>query len=264
MQSAQVPDVPLTPRAEIRPVPAAECPICKGAGFLRVDADLSSPMFGRAIPCECRLNDQDEQAFSDLQKFSNLDPFKSLTFANFDPTVQGLERAYTLARRYAAEPEGWLVFMGGMGVGKTHLAAAIANQAINQKFRVLFMIVPDLLDHLRSSFAPTSAKSYDELFDAIRSCPLLVLDDLGTESTTPWAQEKLYQLINHRYNYRLPTVITTNRPLDRLDDRISSRMQDKAMVEIVRVDAADYRKLDRGERKDARSIAERQKQNWRR
>ena len=77
-----------------------------------------------------------------------------------------------------------------------------------------------LLDHLRGAYSPNSATTYDQRFDQIRNHPLLILDDLGTESATAWAKEKLYQLFNHRYNARLPTVITTSREIDDLDPRL--------------------------------------------
>ena len=61
--------------------------------------------------------------------------------------------------------------------------------------------------------------AYDDLFESVRTCALLVLDDLGTQSSTAWAQEKLFQVLNHRYNARLPTVVTTNHRLEELDER---------------------------------------------
>ena len=63
--------------------------------------------------------------------------------------------------------------------------------------------MPDLLDHLRATFAPGSDVSYDELFETVAIAPLLVLDDLGTQSSTQWAQEKMFQILNHRYNDRI-------------------------------------------------------------
>ena len=95
----------------------------------------------------------------------------------------------------------------------------IANRAIERGQPVLFIVVPDLLDYLRATFGPNSTASYDERFDKVRNAPLLILDDLGTQSSTSWAQEKLYQILNHRYNARLPTVITTATPIDDLDPR---------------------------------------------
>ena len=77
------------------------------------------------------------------------------------------------------------------------------------------MTTPDLLDYLRATYAPDSNVTYDRGFDAIRNAEVLILDDYGAHSSTAWAEEKLFQLLNHRFNARLPTVITTNQPLDR-------------------------------------------------
>jgi len=69
--------------------------------------------------------------------------------------------------------------------------------------------VPDLLDHLRAAYAPGSPVSSARLFESIRNAELLILDDMPARGTTVWVDEKLYQLIVHRSNLRLPTVITT-------------------------------------------------------
>jgi DNA replication protein DnaC len=69
-----------------------------------------------------------------------------------------------------------------------------------------------------------------------------VLDNLGTESVTPWAREKLYQLINHHYVQRLPLIVTSNVPLDQLDGRIRSRLHDRTLGRgIITISANDYR-----------------------
>ncbi|MBK8431871.1 MAG: ATP-binding protein [Chloroflexi bacterium] len=152
-----------------------------------------------------------------------------------------LRRAFELAQNFATSPEGWLVFNGVYGNGKTHLAAAIANAVARQGESVLFIVVPDLLDHLRAAFNPTSGTSYDKRFAEVKATPLLVLDDLGTESATPWAREKLYQLFNYRYNARLPTVITTAVPPDELDPRLASRMLDGDRCTFFVLEAPSYR-----------------------
>ena len=102
-------------------------------------------------------------------------------------------------------------------------------------------MVPDLLDQLRATFDPETGVAYDERFQQIRNANLLVLDDLGTENSTAWASEKLFQIINHRYNEQLPTVITSNAKLDRIEDRIVSRMLDSRLSRYVFLDAEDYR-----------------------
>ena len=156
---------------------------------------------------------------SSLQSLDSLDLelLKNMRFDNFnckglsvsEDVRQNLERPSAMRSDFAKSPQGWLVLQGLNGCGKTHLAAAIANQLRESGKQVLFIVVPDLLDHLRSSFGPESRVSYDALFEKIKKIPVLILDDFGEHSATPWAQEKLYQLINYRYNARLATVITT-------------------------------------------------------
>src|SRR5262249_34596046 len=82
----------------------------------------------------------------------------------------------------------------------------------------------------------------DERFELVRSVPLLILDDLGTESATPWAREKLYQLVNHRYNQRLATVITTNLKPQAIEPRIYSRLCDPACGAIITIVGQDFRR----------------------
>ncbi len=178
---------------------------------------------------------------SDLARLSNLDAVPDKTFATLNPFVPGLRELLPQVRAYAHKPDGWLTFLGAYGVGKTHLAAAIAHETLDRQEQALFAVVPDLLDHLRATFGPQSTVSYDERFELVRSVPLLILDDLGTESATPWAREKLYQVINHRYNYRLATVITTNLKPEAIEPRIYSRLCDRACGVIITIVAQDYR-----------------------
>ena len=182
-------------------------------------------------------------------ELSSLDLMAGKTFGAFEERTneelsaedkKSLEKALKAAHKYAEKPKGWLVFMGGYGSGKTHLAAAIANYRSGLGDPPLFVMVPDLLDHLRATFSPKSDISYDRRFDEIRTTPLLVLDDLGTQSMTPWVREKLYQLFNYRYNAELPTVITTADSLDEMDARIRSRLLDSRLCTIYAVTVPAY------------------------
>lgn len=218
------------------------CPVCRGAGYVRLDVPVGDPSFGQAVPCVCKERQREERRRSDLRRLSSLDPFMDKTFETFDATIPGVREALEVARHYAEDPQGWLMLMGTYGTGKTHLAAAIANYRLAAGSPVFFSIVPDLLDHLRATFAPSSEVPYDELFDKVREAEVLVLDDLGAENGTAWATEKLFQIINYRYNFRMPTVITTNnRLLHHMDERIRSRLSDISLVRHVIIEAQDYR-----------------------
>ncbi len=225
-------------------MPERECPICKGGGFVYALLSSGHPDFGRVVPCRCTKQELEKGRLGRLQRYSNLGPLTRLTFDNLNPkgrsgnpaNEERFIQACEGAKAFAQNPEGWLVLMGASGCGKTHLAAAIANQRIVNGHTVLFIVVPDLLDHLRATFNPSSDITYDELFEQVRNVPLLILDDLGTQSSTPWAREKLYQVINHRYNARLPTVITTNSPIEELDERLRTRLTDAALSQVYLVE----------------------------
>ena len=240
----------LRPRSD-RPgsTQADSCPACGGAGFLLDDLPLGHPDYGIPIPCHCKLHERRARRRSRLRDVHKLEALTRFTFETFNTDLSWLQphkldnlvRAYEAARAFAEQPAGWLLFTGGYGCGKTHLAAAIANYRIENDQSAIFVVVPDLLDHLRATFGPSSETSYDGLFDEIRNTAILILDDLGVQSVTPWAQEKLFQILNHRYNMQLPTVLTTNQRLEDLDQRLRSRIQDQDLVTNIKILAPDHR-----------------------
>jgi len=232
------------------PSPSSTCPICKGLGFVYANVPIGHPDFGKAVPCRCAREESDKERQTRLQRYSGLaELHRTMTFDNFDwkrinllpEQRENLEKAFDLAIDFAKSPDGWVVFQGVNGCGKTHLAAAIANERLKAGKPVLFVVVPDFLDHLRYTFSPESQVSYDQLFESVKNAPLLILDDFGEQSTTPWAQEKLYQVVNYRYNARLATVITTCYSLDEIEDRISSRFVDPKISLVFPIIAPDYR-----------------------
>jgi DNA replication protein DnaC len=228
----------------------SECPRCGGLGYVMPDVPPADPRFGKAVPCECRAAEMEERKMDRLMRISQLGALQACTFDSFLPDGHGLTRskqvnlrlAFDRAREFAKNPQGWLVLKGGYGCGKTHLAAAIANQQLAQGRPALFVNTPDLLDHLRATYSPSSSVSFDQQFEMMRTTPLLILDDLGTQSNTEWAQEKLYQIFNHRYNARLATVVTTNLELESIEMRIRSRMVDPSLVQIIHIAAPDFRR----------------------
>jgi DNA replication protein DnaC len=226
------------------------CPHCGGQGYLRADVPMGHPSFGRLEVCACRRRDVSEQVRERLYSLSHLDELKDLTFESFQPRgrkglgemqANTLEIAYNQAHHYAQSLNGWLLLQGGYGCGKTHLAAAIANFAVGMGVPTLFLTVPDLLDTLRFSYASEDT-TFEQRFDEIRNSSLLVLDDFGTQNATPWAQEKLFQIVNYRYINKLPLVVTTNLLLDEIEARLRSRLADPELVSAVRVHAPDYRR----------------------
>lgn len=221
--------------------------LCGGLGYVRYDLPVDHPQFGQLF--RCPNSPADQERLKRLRTLGNLDAFADKTFVTFrtdlpmlTPTqAQSLQAALNAAQAYAANPDGWLLLEGTYGCGKTHLAAAVGNARLQVEDIVLFITTPDLLDHLRNTYGADSELGYDEMFDRLRNAPMLILDDLGVENPSAWAQEKLFQLLNHRYSRMLPTVITTNADIDMLDPRVRSRLLDDTIIHRIRISAPDYR-----------------------
>ncbi len=219
------------------------CPICKGAKFVHPLLATGKPDYSRIVPCRCVEQESDTKRQSRLQKYSNLGTLTRLTFANLNPqgkiketsSQEQFRQVYEAAKAFALKPEGWLVITGPSGCGKTHLASAIANECIAHKKPAFYVTTPDLLDHLRASFSPGSDMPYDEFFEQVRNAPLLIMDDFGAQSSTPWAKEKLDQLLNHRYANQIPTVIVSIAPIEELEDRVRSRLTNTDFCQIYTI-----------------------------
>lgn len=216
------------------------------------DPELVDRVYLHAPDYRRPLIDSSQPALSTLDQH-RLQTFGSFSFRQEEKLpaeqVRSLEEAFKAAQQFAESAAGWLFLGGAHGSGKTHLAAAVANYAAGQGRPVLFVVVPDLLDHLRATFNPASTVSYDQRFEEIRNVELLVLDDLGMQAATPWAREKLSQLLDHRYVGRLPTVITSAELAEKIDPKLWSRLEDSRLVQRRLIDAPSFRG---GPRKRAR------------
>jgi len=227
------------------------CPICKGAGFVHPALGSGKVDFSRVVPCRCSKGELRKKKTEYLEKYSNLGSLSQFTFDNLSPKGRPTRRSerseesqehfaqiYQAAKAFADNPQGWLVFSGPSGSGKTHLACAIANHRLKLGEPVFYIGAADLLDHLRSAFSPTSDTTYDELFEQVKNVPLLVLDDLTPGSATAWSKEKLEQLLQHRFNTRLATVITTDVPLERMDERLRGHLANNEFCQVWTIEPA--------------------------
>jgi DNA replication protein DnaC len=196
------------------------------------------------IPCQCQERVWGVKSSDRIRQYSDLGPLERLTFDTVELGTRdtysepsSFRDAYHAAQRFVSDMQGWLVLCGPSGTGKTHLAAAVGNALVNDGHPVRFVSVPDLLDHLRSAFDPAVGAQYDEIFLQAIEAPILILDDLGAQSSTAWADEKLDQILTHRYNRRLPTLVTTGVPFEELGDRLRTRLGDPYFSTVVRIKA---------------------------
>ncbi len=249
---------------------------CDGAGFFCVDVSTHHPLFGKAIPCVCRRDSVAKDRAQRLRKRSGMSAaaLERWTFTSFDPiqcavrpggdrnrAIQALADAKEACETFAKKPEGWLVLVGDVGTGKTHLAHAIGATALHQDVPVYAATAPDMLDMLRASYADGA---FDQVFSNLRDVGLLIIDDMGTQKGSEWTVEKLFQIIDHRYRSQLPMVVTSNVPLakaeGRIDRRILSRLQDGAEVKggwvrVLALPVSDFRARVYSGRRQSRAAA---------
>lgn len=226
---------------------------CNGAGYVRTNAPVGHPLFGKAIPCVCQRDNQARHRAMELRRRSGMtdNQLSEWRFESFAPdrckgdraAVATMREVKHICERYAADPRGWLVLQGEPGTGKTHLAYAIAAQALADGRPVYAHTVPDMLDLLRSSYKDDG---YERTLAGLRQVEMLVLDDLGAEHRTDWAGETLYQVINDRYAHRLPLVLTTNNLDGAATGRIASRLHEGVLakdgwVKLLTLPCGDYR-----------------------
>ena len=132
-------------------------------GYVRLDVPVAHPDFGKLFPCTCRARDIQSRRTEALKLMSNLETLERFTFKTFSPEGHGLSpdrqdnlrRAYQATVAYARKPQGWLLLRGGYGCGKTHLAAAIANTALDQGLPVIFITVPDPVSYTHLTLPTT-------------------------------------------------------------------------------------------------------------
>ena len=161
--------------------------------------------------------------------------FQNLNFENFNSNTEN-ELAIAIAKDYvnknitSANTNG-LIIMGESGVGKTHLAASIANKLIENDKIVLMGRLTTLLDMIKETFKDNT-KSENELIELYSNVDMIIIDDLGTEKISNWALEKLYTIIENRNENRLPIIITTRFDKQGLIERFS-KCQDEQLVDAI-------------------------------
>jgi DNA replication protein DnaC len=120
-----------------------------------------------------------------------------------------------------------LLMCGPSGVGKSHIANALAIEAIKQNFRVVAKTTHRLLSELHISRANGS---YNRLITRILHCDLLVLDDFGLQSVPPQSAQDLYEIISERYE-RGSMIITSNRAFEEWGDIFANELLSSAALD---------------------------------
>lgn len=227
----------------------SDCPKCHGAKHIFFERDGIE----YAAECECLKRESEQKRLQELFRSAKVPArYMDKTLDNYVPFRQ--PKAHKIAKAYLANWNATrfhgrgLLFVGDVGTGKTHLSFAVFNDLIRRGVSGLAVTVPDLMDDLRPKKGETSDRQAEQI-DALKEAELLLLDDLGAQRNTPWVTERLFIVINARYNNMKPTIVTSNDYLETLDSlpgwkRIVDRLAE--MCESVRMEGKSYR-YEKGE-----------------
>jgi DNA replication protein DnaC len=236
------------------------CETCRGTGFEYASRD------GRDYvqPCRCRRPSAEADGFLDACRIPPR--YEGCTLGNFDPVTPqhraALEKAMYFCGSYphlGAEEGLGLLFTGGNGVGKTHLAVATLRELVSAKnVRGQFWDFHELMREIKRSFDPETRTTETQVLDPVVEMDVLLLDDLGAWKITDWMNDTLFYILNSRFLARRPTLITTNfqdvtaresaqadhlARKEYLVDRIGQRLRSRLTEMCLRVplDGEDFR-----------------------
>lgn len=207
--------------------PIYTCPICKDKG--NTGSDWCECLY--SLTNKMAAEELNENAPLDKSRFNNFDIERYSDKTDKDNTVSSrniMQKNFEYCELFAEQFNGKgssILMVGNTGLGKTHLSLAIANKLIENGFCVVYGSVTELIRKINS-------EQFDNVegdtMSLVKSCDLLILDDLGVENKSEWNASLLYEIINTRQNKRAPMIINTNLDLDELTqcygDRLSSRM----------------------------------------
>lgn len=214
-----------------------ECQICNDTGFLQTTSGMRE--------CECRVHARERSRLERLFASARIPArYRGKTLETFEAKHQPIAHKIALAytKTWPKEDGESLFFVGPVGTGKSHLARAILVEMIqSHKISGLAVTVPNLMDDLRPG---ADEDKREEKLHTLKTIPLLVLDDLGAQKNTEWVTERIFVIINARYDELLPTIITSNVYLEDLRrapgwDRIVDRIAE--MARPVRMTGENYR-----------------------
>lgn len=174
------------------------------------------------------------------------------TFANYNQRIPGVKKAFDAFKALAdgTTDKPFLLCIGGVGNGKTHLIMATINRlnerGVFRAYQAWYQTAPDFFDYLRSGMnTPPGVPDVEERTRQMSRCPFLCLDDLGMEYGTKWEYARLDQIIDARYRNRLITIAATNKDISELKavmERVISRFSDTEISQLVLNEGSDYRR----------------------
>lgn len=187
------------------------------------------------VMCDCDIaererQEEEERQRAEMEKIRKLRSVSliearlaDVSLSTFQRT-QGNDKTYTVAKRYIEnfnemyEKKQGLLFWGPVGTGKSYTAAVIANELLNKGIPVVMTSFVKLLPKIQNF-----EENETELIKRLNDAKLLIIDDLGTERSTDYALEKVYNIIDSRYLTGKPLILTTNLTMSEMQTTTDTR-----------------------------------------
>jgi DNA replication protein DnaC len=229
--------------------PGDACPHCFGTGMEVVPGE-------GAKRCRCQSPDHRERLFQAARipaRYAHC-TLQGYNAGDSDSQWVAKIEADRIINDYLMIDGRGLLFVGPVGVGKTHLAVALLRELIDRyHVRGLFYQFGALLRRIQDSYNTVSQTSELAVLAPVFEADVLVLDELGASKPTDWVRDTMMQIINARYNDKRLTIFTTNYsdkrknekdPTELLEDRVGVALRSRLyeMCKTVEIDGDDYRK----------------------
>lgn len=246
------------------------CPLCEGTGWKNVSGDSRER---RVTRCDCRLRTMQQSLLTAARIPKR---YEHCELGDYDADFPGSHASLAIARMTASrfvdeyDPRDGtgLLLIGSIGTGKTHLAVGIIKELIRKRgISCLFYDYRELLKEIQNSYDPSVEASELGILRPVFDTDVLVIDELGGQTTSEWVWDTVNLLINTRYNQQKAVIVTTNfedlpaaaaihpdEPADRfklksaarkytLGDRIGERMRSRLheMCRIIKIQGPDFR-----------------------
>lgn len=199
------------------------CPLCEDSGYSNggycsciktIAKSLVSDELSRTMPiANCRFDNFSLEYYANEPDSEGNNPQKRMTSI--------LKLCKSFAKDFPNVDKS-LLFIGGVGLGKTHLSLAIVNEVIEKGYGVIYGPVGTLFSAVEKEHFSSGGET--EKLDALLNADLLVIDDLGTEFTSPFFLSLFYNIVNSRILNNKPTIINTNFTFDQLEEKYSPRI----------------------------------------
>lgn len=212
------------------------CPKRKNQGFTpKIYYDELYGLDIRNVYCGYETARQLQLQIERLTGLSKIPPeYLGKTFEDYQVDASNTY-AVKVAKKLVELPNNGAYFFGGVGTGKTFLAAILAQEVIKQGRQVIFATVPTISMKIRSTFGNNAKTTEAEILEQLMTVPTLILDDVGMEKPTRFVCSTLCNVFNERYNARLQTIMTSNYALKELENIFNNPSDGGATLDGTRI-----------------------------